>query len=57
MPMETVAHNNSMKMYHARFGYNKLFGLDVVKRKAMKDADAVSLFDSVWDNTLSGCCA
>ena len=50
--MEIVAHNKSMKMYHARFGYNKLFGLDVVKRKAMKDAEAVALFDSVWDNVL-----
>jgi hypothetical protein len=52
MPMEIVAHNKSMRMYHARFGYNRLFGLDVVKRKAMKDAEAVALFDSVWGNML-----
>jgi hypothetical protein len=51
--MEIVAHNKSMKMYHARFGYNKLFGLDVVKRKTMKDMEAIALFDSVWDSALA----
>lgn len=51
--MSIVAKNKSMKTYHARYGYNRLFGADVVQRRALKDDEAVTLFDSVWGDVLS----
>lgn len=50
--MEILVKNKSMKMYHARFGYNRLFGLDVVERRSLNDEDASALFDLVWNDVL-----
>lgn len=50
--MDIIAQNKSMKTYHARYGYNRLFGLDVVKRRSLKDDEAIALFDSVWNEIL-----
>jgi len=42
-----------VKTFHARFGHNAVFGMDVDKRKIMTIEEATARFDSVWKNKLA----
>jgi hypothetical protein len=50
--MSIIYANNKQKAFHARYGYNPIFGMDVDKRERLTDSQAVDLFDSVWEKAL-----
>lgn len=39
-------------MYHAKYGYNKVFGNDVDTRKSMTEPQLIERFDQVWERVL-----
>jgi hypothetical protein len=41
-----------VKIFNARFGYNRVFGLDVDERKAFSEPQAIERFDKVWEDRL-----
>lgn len=43
---------NYLKIYHARQGYNNVFGKDVDRRNEMDDSQLIERFDDVWKNSL-----
>lgn len=50
--MEIFVDDNRLKIYHAKYGYNKLFGNDVDTRKQMSDPELIERFDDVWSRDL-----
>ncbi len=52
--MTIVVQNEWVKKYHAKKGYNNLFGRDVDERQKMTDEQLISLFDRVWKTSLCG---
>lgn len=43
---------DQVKIFNARFGYNKVFGLDVDARKAFTEPQAIQRFDEAWERCL-----
>ena len=55
--MSIVVKDDRLKIYHAKHGYNKIFGKDVPERQKMADQQLLSLFDTVWKNLLGSAVA
>lgn len=50
--MKVVVKDNQLKKYHARNGYNKIFGMDVDERKEMSEEQLIERFDDIWHGAL-----
>src|SRR5580704_6504068 len=50
--MRIVFSNESSKVYNAKWGPSKIFGVEVDQRERLADADAVVWFDRIWENSL-----
>lgn len=55
--MTISVNDNRLKIYHAKYGYNNLFGKDVDERKRMTDEQLIERFDTVWRNSLNSAVA
>jgi hypothetical protein len=50
--MRIVFSNEASKVYLARWGPPKVFGVEVDKRERLSDAEAVQWFDRIWNASL-----
>lgn len=52
--MNIEVRDDLLKTYHARLGYNKVFGMDVDEREVMSREQLLQRFDKVWTERLHG---
>ena len=55
--MTIAVNDNRLKTFHAKYGYNNIFGKDIDERKQMSEEQLIERFDAVWHDQLSSAVA